>query len=113
MKRNARFYEIEAEKLDGWADDLKVGLEREIKEMDRLIKEARRAAVTALSLEEKLASQKQIKAIESQRNDKRRSLFEAQDAIDQQREDLIGKIEGKLQQGTANQALFTLRWSLV
>ena len=34
----------EAEKLDGWADDLKVGLEREIKEIDRQIKEARRAA---------------------------------------------------------------------
>jgi|GEM_PF-615933 len=87
---------------------LKVGLEREIKEMDRLIKEARRAAVTALSLEEKLASQKQIKAIESQRNDKRRSLFEAQDAIDKQREDLIGMIEGKLQQAASNTSLFLL-----
>ena len=111
-QRNARFYEIEAEKLDGWADDLKVGLEREIKEMDRLIKEARRAAATALSLEEKLANQKQIKAIESQRNDKRRSLFEAQDAIDKQREDLIGKIEGKLQQAANTTALLTIRWEL-
>jgi len=92
---------------------LKVGLEREIKEMDRLIKEARRNAVTALTLEEKLASQKQIKAIESQRNDKRRSLFEAQDAIDKQREDLIGKSEGKLQQTASNTSLFNLRWSLV
>lgn len=112
-KRNAHYYEAEAQKLDGWADDLKVGLEREIKEMDRLIKEARRAAATALTLEEKLASQKQIKTVEAQRNDKRRSLFDAQDAIDQQREDLIGKIEGKLQQTASNQALFTLRWQLV
>lgn len=112
-KRNGHYYEAEAEKLDGWADDLKVGLEREIKEMDRLIKEARRAAATALTLEDKLASQKQIKNVEAQRNDKRRSLFEAQDAIDQQREDLIGTIEGKLQQAASNQALFTLRWSLV
>lgn len=111
-KRNGHYYEAEAEKLDGWADDLKVGLEREIKEMDRLIKEARRAAATALTLEEKLASQKQIKAVEAQRNDKRRSLFEAQDAIDQQREDLIGKIEGKLQQETALVSIFTLRWLL-
>ena len=42
-ERNARFFEAEAEKLDGWADDLKLGLEREIKELDRQIKEARRA----------------------------------------------------------------------
>lgn len=111
-KRNGHYYEAEAEKLDGWADDLKVGLEREIKEMDRLIKEARRAAATALTLEDKLASQKQIKAVESQRNDKRRSLFEAQDAIDQQREDLIGKIEGKLSQQACYDSLFTIRWKL-
>jgi hypothetical protein len=44
-----------------------VGLEREIKEFDRQIKEARRAAVAALTLEEKLAGQKQIKAIEAER----------------------------------------------
>jgi purine-nucleoside phosphorylase len=94
-KRNAHYYEVEAQKLDGWADDLKAGLEREIKEMDRLIKEARRSAATALTLEDKLASQKQIKAVEAQRNEKRRSLFDAQDAIDQQREALIGRIEGK------------------
>jgi adenine-specific DNA-methyltransferase len=111
-ERNAHFYEVEAEKLDGWADDLKVGLEREIKQMDRPIKEARRTAVTAITLEEKLASQKQIRAIESQRNDKRRSLFEAQDAIDKQREDLIASIEGKLTQTVSTHRIFALRWKL-
>jgi adenine-specific DNA-methyltransferase len=111
-ERNARFFEAEAEKLDGWADDLKVGLEREIKEMDRLIREIRRGAVTALTLEEKLASQKQIKAIESQRNEKRRSLFEAQDAVDRRREELIEKIEGKLEQETALSALVSAFWRL-
>lgn len=81
-ERNARFFEAEAEKLDGWADDLKLGLEREIKELDRQIKEARRSATAALKLEDKLAGQKLIKAIESQRSQKRRSLFDAQDEID-------------------------------
>ena len=111
-QRNATFYEAEAAKLDGWADDLKVGLEREIKEFDRQLKETRRASVTALSLEEKLASQKQIKAIESQRNDKRRSLFEAQDEIDRQRENLITLIEGKLLQETRLEPLFHLAWRM-
>lgn len=111
-ERNARFFEAEAAKLEGWADDLKLGLEREIKEIDRLIKEARRAATTALTLEEKLAGQKQIKALESQRNEKRRSLFEAQDKVDQQREDLITNIEGKLTQKSGLQQLFTIRWVL-
>ncbi|MDP2828231.1 MAG: SNF2-related protein [Sulfuricellaceae bacterium] len=39
--RNLNFFTQETEKLDTWADDLKVGLEREIKELDRQIKEAR------------------------------------------------------------------------
>ncbi|MDP1527129.1 MAG: SNF2-related protein [Rhodocyclaceae bacterium] len=112
-ERNARFFEAEADKLDGWADDLKVGLEREIKEIDRQIKEARRAAVTALTLEEKLAGQKQIKALEAQRNQKRRSLFDAQDQVDRQRDELIEQIEGKLNQSTTLQPLFVLRWVLL
>jgi len=111
-ERNARFFEAEAEKLDGWADDLKVGLEREIKDLDRQIKEARRAATAALTLEDKLAGQKQIKALEAQRNQKRRSLFDAQDQVDKQREELIAQIEGKLAQVTRLENLFRLRWRL-
>ena len=109
-ERNARFFAAEADKLDGWADDLKAGLEREIKELDRQIKEVRRATNTALTLEEKLAGQKQIKVLESQRNQKRRSLFEAQDEVDRQRDELIAQIEGKLQQQVNSISLFTMRW---
>ncbi len=111
-ERNARFFEAEADKLEGWADDLKLGLEREIKEIDRQIKEARRAATAALTLDEKLAGQKQIKTLESQRSEKRRSLFDAQDNVDKQREDLIANIEGKLTQSAASSPLFTVRWRL-
>lgn len=111
-ERNARFFEAEADKLDGWADDLKVGLEREIKEIDRQIKEARRSATTGLTLEEKLAGQKQIKSLEALRNQKRRSLFDAQDEIDKQRAELIAQIEGKLRQKVDVVPLFTIRWRL-
>ena len=111
-ERNARFFGEEADKLDGWADDLKVGLEREIKEIDRQIKEARRAATAALTLEEKLAGQKQIKSLEALRNAKRRNLFEAQDEIDHQRAALIAQIEAKLDQKTDIVPLFTIRWQL-
>jgi adenine-specific DNA-methyltransferase len=111
-ERNARFFEAEADKLDGWADDLKVGLEREIKEIDRQIKEARRVAVTALTLEEKLSGQKLIKSLEAHRNLKRRSLFDAQDQVDKQREELISVIEGKMNQSTRSEQLFLIRWAI-
>src|SRR5439155_8912502 len=111
-ERNTRFYEAESEKLDGWADDLKLGLEREIKDLDRQIKDSRRLTTAALTLEEKLAGQKRIKALESQRNEKRRSLFDAQDKVDKQREELISNLEGKLSQHVTLDNLFTIRWKL-
>ena len=111
--KNAEIFEAEADKLDGWADDLKLGLEREIKELDKQIKEVRRAAVAAVSLEAKLAAQRQMKALESQRNTKRRSLFEAQDEIDRKRGELIAAIELKLDQKVHVEPLFTIRWSVV
>lgn len=111
-ERNARFFEAEADKLDGWADDLKIGLEREIKEIDRQIKEARRSAITALTLEEKLSGQKLIKSLEAHRNLKRRSLFDAQDQVDKQREELISVIEGKMNQSIRSDQLFLIRWTI-
>lgn len=111
-ERNGRFFDAEAEKLDGWADDLKVGLEREIKNLDRQIKDARRTAKLAPTLEEKLAGQKQIKALESKRSQMRKELFDAQDAIDARREELITGLEKLLQQRTDSRPLFQLRWNV-
>ena len=63
-ERNALFFEAEAAKLDAWADDMKAGLEREIKDLDKSIREARRLATAAGTLEEKLSCQKQVRAID-------------------------------------------------
>ncbi len=65
-----------------------------------------------LTLEDKLAGQKQIKALEAQRNQKRRTLFDAQDQVDKQREELIAQIERKLAQTTRDERLFAVRWRL-
>ncbi|MEQ1575684.1 MAG: helicase-related protein [Vicinamibacterales bacterium] len=111
--RSAIAFEAEAEKLDGWADDLKIGLERELKELDRQIKEARRAARLAVSLEEKLASQKRMKALESERNTRRRALFESQDEIDSKRGELISQLESQLTQKVTSECLFNVPWRVV
>jgi adenine-specific DNA-methyltransferase len=65
-----------------------------------------------LTLEEKLAGQKQIKALEAQRSQRRRSLFDAQDAVDKQRDQFITTIEGKLTHKSSLEKLFAIRWKL-
>ena len=112
-QRNARFFEQEANKLDGWADDLKVNLEREIKELDRQIREAKKASTLSTTLEAKLEAQKAVRKLESERNSKRKTLFEAQDEIDKRRETLIEEIEGKLQQFVKVEDLFLIRWNVI
>jgi hypothetical protein len=111
-ERNASFFELELDKLDRWSDDLKVGLEYELKELDRQIRDARRSAQIAPALAEKLAIQKQVRELEGARTRKRRELFDAQDRIDKQRQDLIETIEKKLQHDCKEIPVFTVRWSL-
>jgi superfamily II DNA or RNA helicase len=111
-QRNAEFFEAEAAKLDAWADDLKVGLEGEIKDLDRQIKEVRRAATAAPTLAEKLHVQKQIRALESQRGQKRRALFDAQDDIDHRRDQLIEEMASKLEQREKRQEIFRIGWRI-
>jgi plasmid stability protein len=112
-ERNLGYFEQEVQKLDAWADDLKLGIEQEIKEIDRQIKEVRRTAASAPTLEEKLSWQKQQRELEAKRTKLRRELFDRQDAIESERNDLINQLESKLQQEVQEQTLFTVEWELI
>ena len=112
-RRNGKHFDEEVVKLDRWADDLKLGLEREIKDIDQEIRETRRRASAAAGLAEKLGHQKDVKALEAKRNSKRRELFDAQDGIDNRRDGLISDIEAQLKQSTQLKPVFTIRWSVV
>lgn len=110
--RNMGAFTQEAEKLDDWADDLKVGLEREIKELDRRIKEARTKSKGATTLADKLAAQKEQRDLEGQRDKKRRELFDRQDEIQRKRDGLIDELERQLKQEIAVSTVLTCKWEL-
>jgi hypothetical protein len=80
-QRNLGYFEQEVEKLDAWADDLKLGLEQEIKGIDFEIKEVRRTAAISPTLEEKLSHQKRQRELEAKRSKLRRELFTRQDEL--------------------------------
>jgi adenine-specific DNA-methyltransferase len=77
-----------------------------------VIREARKVSLAAGALTDKLEAQRQLKALESRRKEKRQRLFEAQDEVDEQRETLIEKIEAQLRQRHDVQVLFRVRWKL-
>ena len=111
-ERQLRFFELEVHKLDGWADDLKYGLEQRIKDVDREIKDVRRSATVSPTLDEKLSWQKRQRDLESDRNRLRRELFERQDEVERQRGAVIEALEQQLEQKVQDQPLFTIEWAL-
>ena len=111
-QRNLGFFQQEVEKLDAWADDLKLGLEQEIKVIDVHIKEILRTVATSPPLEEKLTHQKHQRELESKRSKLRRELFARQDEVEAQRNDLIAQLEKQLQQQVEERVLFTIEWEL-
>ncbi len=112
-QRNLGYFEQEVQKLDAWVDDLKLGLEQEIKAIDVEIKEVRRMAAVSATLEEKLAQQKHQRELEGKRSKLRRELFIRQDEVEAQRNNLISQLEVQLQQQVQEQTLFTVEWKLI
>lgn len=110
--RNGRYFEEESEKIDRWAEDLKLTLERELKELDAEIRATRKESKSLIALAEKLQAQKRIKQLEQRRNQQRRHLFQAQDEVDERRGRLIDEIEKQLESKTHVRTLLTLRWTL-
>lgn len=111
--RNQTFFEEEMDKLDTWASDMKVSLEREITDLDAEIKLRKAEAKKMLQLKDKVVAQRAIKELEKKRMDKRQNLYEAQDEVDEQKEELLIKVEKMLEQKVEESELFTLRWRLV
>ena len=110
---NEKYFEREIDKLDRWAEDRKNGLEVELKEIGtRITQLDRQFRLGVLSLEEKLDLQKQKKALESERKEKRRRLYDAEDEIEARKGDLIAEVEKRLQQQARTVELFTIRWEV-
>ena len=103
----------EMEKLDNWAGDMKLALEREISDLDQEIRLRKSEAKKIGRLEEKVKAQRAIKEMERKRIEKRQNLFNAQDEIDEKKELLLSRIEKMLQQKAQQTELFTIKWRII
>lgn len=88
-QRHLGYFGQEVQKLDAWADDLKVGLEQDIKDIDREIKEVRRTASPLRRWTRNFTGRKASANWKSKRSKLRRELFNRQDEIESERNDSI------------------------
>lgn len=110
--RDGEWFDSEIQKLDRWAEDRKLALEQELRDLDRSIAYARRAAVTAATLAAKLEAQKAVKELEAERARRRKDYFMAQDEVDAKKGQVLDEIAARLQRSDALAPLFTIRWRL-
>lgn len=112
-ERNSEFFDSEVDKLDKWADDVKIALELDLKKLDIDIKTMKTQAKKFINLEEKLAAQRTIKDMEKKRNEMRKKLYEAQDEVDVRKEDLIARVEAQLKQNIRIEEIYSIKWRVV
>jgi adenine-specific DNA-methyltransferase len=110
--RNSQFFEAELKKLDGWADDQIASSEKALKDVKRLVRDLRNQASKASTLTEQASLQNEIGALERRKRKLRQEIFDVEDRILAQRDDLVGAIRLKLEQSVKKQRLFSMRWSL-
>lgn len=111
--KNNDFFDDEMEKLDNWADDLKISLEVELNNIEKDIKIRKKEQRKVADLAEKIAFQRVTANLEKRRNKLRRKLYDEQDAIDDKREMLMDKVSQKLKQETFIKELFTVQWKII
>lgn len=111
--RNNTFFEEEMEKLENWAEDVKAGLEQELRDLDAEIKLRKSESKKISRLEEKVRLQRLIKELEKRRSEKRLNLYQAQDEVDAKKETLLNKVEAMLAQKTVQTKLLTIHWKII
>jgi len=111
-KRNGNWFDTEMDKLEHWAQDRRTTLKVELDELDESIKETRKAARLSPNLPEKLERQRELKKLESKRDDAWRSYDASSRDIEKQKDDLLDDISLRLEQNIKTQPLFAIHWKL-
>jgi hypothetical protein len=112
-KKLEQYFEQESAKLERWADDRRRALEMEVQELDREIREQKKAARQLASLQEKIDFKRAIKLKEAGRDRAMASYQEAKKKIEQQEDVLLDEIQGKLELDQSMQPLFCVYWTLL
>lgn len=111
-RTNEQYYEEETEKLENWGEDRRVALDIRIRQLDKEITDARRAARQLPSLQEKIQAKRDLKKLERERDKTMLNYHEEKKKIEAKEDELLEEVAAALEMTTRSEQLFTLRWAL-
>ncbi len=112
QEHDSRHLQQEVNKLNRWAEDRVLLLEKEIHDTKKRIKALTRDAGKTLEPLEQLSIQKKIRALEIRQRKQRQQIFTQEDKIQDARDKMITKISKRLDRSFKEKHIFTLRWTL-
>lgn len=111
---NKEFYLAECDKLDAYSDDLKEALQREMKELGKLITEKKKEVrvSTHFPLDQIVAMKDEINKLEKKRKQMQRDIYVREDEIDMQKDKLQEEIRQKLNGKTKITHIMTIAFRI-
>lgn len=111
---NKQYYLDECAKLDAYSEDLKEGLQRELRDIKKVITEKKREFrnSTNLPLDEMLAIKDELNKMERQRKRMQRDLYDREDEIDAQNEQLQAEMREKLRGNSELDRIMTIAFEV-
>lgn len=112
---NKKYFLDECAKLDAFSEDLKDGLQRELKDLNKEITEKKRIFKnsTDRTLAEMLEMKEDVSHLEERRKKMRREIYEREDEIDAQNERLQDEVRAKLAGTYAQEHIMTISFEIV
>ena len=110
--RNGRWFDVEMDKLDRWAEDRRASLKTELNDLDDTLRAAKKAARLAPTLPEKLERQRDARLLEGKRDEAWRAFDQACRDIDARKDSLLDEVGERLEQKMETEILFMLRWRI-
>lgn len=111
---NSNYFEGETAKLAKWSKDIKIGIERMLREIDKAIDEVNvQLRGRQLTLQKRLELQEQLAMLEPKKKELRMRIYEEQDKIDDERNRPIDETKKKLAQRVESKLIFTVKWRVV
>ncbi len=105
-----KLFDEQLEKLDTWAEDMKLGLDKEIKDLTQTIKLMKSEARKMDTIEARLVKEREIKTQDALLKRKRAELFAEHDRIEMKKDKLTDDLERLLRPSSEKKTLFSLRW---
>jgi len=112
LDENNQYFQRERSKLEAWADDQLLSAEQKLEDTRARIKEAKRQARLAESVEQQKHAEEELQRLSRLQRRQRQEIFDVEDEIEARRDALIEALEKQMHQSSSSHHLFRIRWRL-